>query len=61
MTSDSNYYTSKEEKEKLKINGCKLMHLREEGKLRYIRDKSTYLYVKDNVDQLCLVKVNPKI
>lgn len=38
------YLTSKETREKLKVSSCDLMHLRENGKLEYIKKGNAYLY-----------------
>jgi hypothetical protein len=46
------YYTSKEVKTYLKIQGCDLAHTRQAGKLKYKKSGNPYLYCKDSVLQL---------
>ena len=42
----SKYLGSKEIKKKLKITSCELMHLREGGKLKFIKKGNAYFYKK---------------
>jgi hypothetical protein len=41
---DENYLSSKETMKALKVSSCKLMHLRAEGKLKFIKKGNAYLY-----------------
>ncbi len=41
---NSNFLSSKETKKELKISSCELMHLRESGKLKYIKKGNAYFY-----------------
>ncbi|WP_299313264.1 hypothetical protein [uncultured Aquimarina sp.] len=43
------YLSSKEACKSLKIKGCELMHLREEGKLEFIKKGNAYLYEKESL------------
>lgn len=47
MKDETNYLTSKEIKKELKISACDLMHLREAGKLKFIKKGNAYLYKKN--------------
>ena len=49
---DSDFYSSKEVKNKLKISGCKLMHLREDGVIGFKRKGNGYLYSVEDVLKL---------
>lgn len=40
------YLSSKEARKKLKVSSCELMHLREAGKLKFIKKGNAYLYEK---------------
>lgn len=40
----SKYLNSKETKKRLKISSCELMHLREEGKIDFIKKGNSYFY-----------------
>jgi hypothetical protein len=42
---DENYLSSKEMMEELKVSSCDLMHLRTEGKLKFIKKGNSYLYL----------------
>lgn len=42
--SNNQWLTSKEARKKLKISGCKLMHLREAGILKYKKVGNAYFY-----------------
>lgn len=44
MEKSIKYLSSKEMRKKLKISSCDLMHMREAGKLKYIRKGNAYLY-----------------
>jgi len=44
MEEEKEYYTSKEAKKILKVSDCKLMHLREEGKIKAVKKGNAYLY-----------------
>lgn len=43
--------TSSETKKKLKISDCKLMHLREEGILRYTKKGNSFLYNNNDIEK----------
>ncbi len=43
MEDDAKYLNSKTAKNKLKISSCQLMHLRVQGKLKYIKKGNTFL------------------
>jgi len=45
------YYTSKEARKKLNVRSCDLMHMREAGKLKYVKKGNAFLYEKDSIDQ----------
>lgn len=46
MKSEKQYLSSKEKREQLKVSGCELMHLREAGKLKFIKKGNAYLYLE---------------
>ena len=46
MKSESEYLTSKEKRAQLKVSACELMHMREAGKLKFVKKGNAYLYVK---------------
>ena len=46
------YVSTKEVKDKLKVNGCSVMHLRTEGKLRFKKRGNAYLYLIEDVQKL---------
>ncbi len=48
----TDFYTSKEVKAKLKISGCKLMHLREKGLIGFKKKGNGYLYLAEDVLKL---------
>ncbi len=39
------YLSSREVRKKLKISSCDLMHMREAGKLEYVKKGNAYLYM----------------
>jgi hypothetical protein len=43
-TDKSKYKTSKETMKALKVTSCELMHLREKGKLEYVKKGNAYFY-----------------
>ncbi|GAA4273615.1 hypothetical protein GCM10022258_29090 [Aquimarina gracilis] len=51
-TKNSKYLSSKETKKALKISGCKLMHLREDGKIEYVKKGNAYLYLNTSIDEI---------
>lgn len=53
----SNFYSSKEAKSALKIQDCDLAHIRNGGKLKYIKKGNAYLYSKDSVDNFSKSKI----
>ncbi|WP_282085275.1 hypothetical protein [Aquimarina algiphila] len=46
MKDEKKYLTSKEMRKELKISACDIMHMREAGKLKFIKKGNTYLYEK---------------
>ena len=44
---ESKYLNSKETRKKLKISSCELMHIREEGKIEFIKKGNAYYYKSD--------------
>ena len=47
---------SKEVQKELKIQACDLMHLRVVGKIRYEKKGNAFLYSKEDVEKLKLMK-----
>ena len=43
---------STEVQKALKVQACEIMHLREDGKLRYEKKGNAYLYYKEDVEKL---------
>ncbi|WP_299223185.1 hypothetical protein [uncultured Psychroserpens sp.] len=41
------YLSSKEAMKALKVSSCDLMHLRQAGKLKYVKKGNAYFYKKD--------------
>ena len=52
MKDKTKYINSNETKKQLSISSCKLMHLRIEGKLNFIKKGNTFLYNKNNIEKL---------
>lgn len=48
------YYSSKEVMKKLRITSCDLMHMREAGKLEFVKKGNAYLYKKKIVDSISI-------
>lgn len=46
------WLTSKEAEKALRVDACKLMHLRIEGRLRFQKRGNAFMYAKDSVTQL---------
>ena len=46
MKEETKYLTSKEMSKELKISACDLMHIREAGKLKFIKKGNAYFYEK---------------
>ena len=46
------YLTSKEAKAALKIQDCDLAHIRNAGKLDFIKKGNAFLYLKQSIDKL---------
>ncbi len=44
---EKKYLSSREAMKTLKVSSCDLMHLRTDGKLKYIKKGNKYLYFKD--------------
>lgn len=49
---------SKEVQKTLKVQACEIMHLREDGKLRYEKKGNAYLYFEEDVEKLMENKIN---
>ena len=47
--SEEKFYNSQQVKDKLKISGCTLMHLRENGDIGFIKSGNAYLYFIEDV------------
>lgn len=43
------YLTSTEAKRELKVQDCDLAHIRNSGKLKFIKKGNSYLYVKESI------------
>ena len=43
------YLSSKETMKELKVSSCDLMHMREAGKLKYIKKGNAYFYEKNKI------------
>ena len=46
------YFSTKEVKDTLKVRDCDVMHLREAGKLAYVKKGNAYLYSQADVKKL---------
>lgn len=46
-----NYLTSKEAKKELKVQDCDLAHIRNSGKLQFIKKGNSFLYIKDSIEE----------
>lgn len=44
MAKEKQYLSSKETMKSLKVSSCELMHLREAGKLKYVKRGNAYFY-----------------
>lgn len=55
MSNDANqnseWFSSNQAREKLRISGCELMHLREGGKLRFKKQGNAFLYSSQDVER----------
>ena len=51
MKSDEQNLTSKETKALLKIQDCELAHIRNAGKIKFIKKGNAYLYTKESIDK----------
>jgi excisionase family DNA binding protein len=60
MKEEKEYYTSKEAKKILKVSDCKLMHLREEGKIKAVKKGRAFLYKTESLEYY-MAKLNHKI
>ncbi|CAN0518262.1 unnamed protein product, partial [Laminaria digitata] len=45
---ETKYLTSKEMKKEVKVSACNLMHMREAGKLKFIKKGNAYYYELDS-------------
>lgn len=52
MKEEKKLLKSKEVQKALKVQACEIMHLREEGKLRYEKKGNAYLYFEEDVKEL---------
>lgn len=52
MQKESDWLKSKEVEKELKISSCDLMHIREAGKLRFMKKGNAYLYDKSEVNNI---------
>jgi len=50
MKSDEQNLTSKETKDLLKIQDCELAHIRNAGKIKFIKKGNAFLYLKESVE-----------
>ena len=48
------YLSSKEAKKFLKISDCELSHYRVQGKLKFIKKRNAFLYLKSSIDDFLL-------
>jgi len=56
MKEQKKFLKSKEVQKALKIRACEVMHLREDGKIRYEKKGNAYLYNKEDVKKLIAEK-----
>ena len=52
MTGNDEFLRSNQVRKILKISSCELMHFRESGKLKFIRQGNAYLYYKSAINKL---------
>lgn len=52
MKEEKKLLKSKEVQKALKVQACDIMHLREEGKLRFEKKGNAYLYFNEDVEKL---------
>ncbi len=52
INNPAEYLTSKETKVILKIQDCELMHLRQSGKLKFIKKGNAYLYIRESIENI---------
>lgn len=48
-TTSTEWLKSKEVMKELKIPACEVMHLREEGKLKFTKHRNTFLYSAESI------------
>lgn len=49
MKKDKEFLGSKEARKELKISDCDLAHIRQEGKLRFVKKGNAFMYLKEDV------------
>lgn len=52
MEEQKEFLKSQEVQKTLKVQACEIMHLRQEGKLRFNKKGNAYLYYKEDVEKL---------
>jgi len=52
VKAETKYLNSKETEKKLKISSCELMHIRVQGKLKYIKKGNAFLYNTNDIEKL---------
>lgn len=45
------YLTSQEAKKELKVQDCDLAHIRNSGKLQFMKKGNSYLYLKESIEK----------
>lgn len=45
------YLTSQEAKKELKVQDCALAHIRNSGKLQFMKKGNSYLYLKESIEK----------
>ena len=55
------FYTSKEVKSHLKIQDCNLAHLRQQGRLSFIKKGNAFLYDKTSIHEFALSLEGKKV
>ena len=52
MELQEKYMSTKQVKCALKVSGCDVMHLREAGKVKFIKKGNAFLYLRSDVEKL---------
>lgn len=58
MANEERWLSSKEAKKILKVSDCRLSHLRNEGKLVFMKKGNAFLYSLQQIERLGVVKKN---